>query len=242
MSEQQEEAGAAVRTVIEAQEAERHRICLDLHDVVAQTLTQALLRLQAIEAMPDVKLSGTGSQIAQAVGLIRQAEREVRDLIYRLRPASLDAVGLVKTLEADMESLGREQGLKIEFETNVTFLPGTMELALYRIAHEALNNVVQHAKAHRVVLRLFVDEGRVRMSVHDEGVGFDPAEIPKPGRGRDHGIGLLSMRARADLLRGSLALSSAPGGGTTVEVDVPLRAPRTRADDRSRGGRQRGPG
>lgn len=211
---------ARLRTLVAAQEAERERIRLELHDGAAQTLAHAFQCLQAVEATPDVRLPEMRPSIAKAAGSIRDAMREIREVMHTLRPASLDTVGLIRTLEGELEDLGGS--LVVELDADAVALPRPVETALYRIAREALHNVVRHAMARRVVVRLATREGSVRLVVQDDGVGFDPREVFERGRGRCDGIGLLSMRAHAELLHGTLAVTSAPGAGTTIEIDVPV--------------------
>jgi len=118
----------------------------------------------------------------------------------------------------------REQtGVAITFDADPARFPKPVETALYRIIHEAVHNVIKHAQAGQVLVRVKQDRQHLVVEVQDNGVGFDPAALEQPGRRK--GVGLLSMRKRAELLQGSFALTSSPGTGTRVRVQVPLLAP-----------------
>jgi two-component system sensor histidine kinase UhpB len=202
--------------VLDAQEEERRRISRELHDDTAQTLTSLLLYAKALEqgdAPADVReaLAELREEVARSLEGVRRMARE-------LRPSALDDLGLVAALDGYTHELARRSGLGIGFESACGGrLPPHVELVLYRIAQEALTNAAKHARAARVRVALVREPGAVTLTVHDDGRGFDPRVID-PG----HGVGLFSMRERAELAGGSLHLSSAPGRGTTVSVRVPL--------------------
>jgi signal transduction histidine kinase len=139
-------------------------------------------------------------------------------LAIDLRPASLDYVGLVAALQQYAEAITAQTGLTVELEAvNLQRLPLEMETALYRIAQEALTNVVRHAQATRVDVLLMQERDMITLMVEDNGVGFDPENHDASGR-----LGLLGIRERVEMLGGTLLLESAPGAGVTLRVQVPL--------------------
>jgi signal transduction histidine kinase len=149
----------------------------------------------------------------------RVAMAELRSLIAELRPADLDADGLVSALRDRVEVLRRAQPVPIELHVRgERRLPRDHERQLFRIASEALGNALTHAAASRIRVALDIADDRVHLGVEDDGAGFDPSDQ----RLRSTRLGLESMRARARALHGRLEVSSSPGAGTAVTADVPL--------------------
>ncbi|MBI2322971.1 MAG: PAS domain S-box protein [Chloroflexi bacterium] len=208
-----------LKEIIEAQEEERERICMEVHDGVAQTLTAAYRYLQALEARSGLA-DEVRAEITKASGLVRTAIREAREVVASLRPAALDTLGLVATLRHELRELSERTGLHVEFDAHLARFPKTVETALYRIVHEALSNVAKHARATCVVVRLKHHPDRLMAEIEDDGVGFDLIALERqPHRS---GVGLLSMRKRAELLQGCFEVTSGPGEGTRVRVEVPI--------------------
>jgi signal transduction histidine kinase len=148
--------------------------------------------------------------------IAQQALKEMRLLVYQLRPLVLKREGLVGALQQRLDAVEKRAGVDARLLVEGTLdLPATVEEGLYRIAQEALNNALKHAAPRAVILRIRADARRVVLDVTDDGQGFDPAAVSDKG-----GMGLVSMRERAERLGGSFSLASAPGGGTTVRVDV----------------------
>jgi signal transduction histidine kinase len=208
-------ARESLRRVVAAQEVERRRLARELHDETGQALTSILLGLRSLEDLVD------GDDERAAVAVIRQLAvetlQDVRRLAVELRPKALDDFGLVAALERIAETFGEQTGLEVDFATPLgdDRLPGEVATALYRIAQEALTNVVKHSQAGAVSILLTRKNGRVALVVEDDGIGFDPA---RPA----DGFGLLGMRERVELLGGSLHVESRTGAGTTLAVEVPL--------------------
>jgi two-component system, NarL family, sensor kinase len=206
----------ATRTV-EAQELERRRLAGEIHDGISQRLVSLWYHLLAAEdgvADPDrVK-----RELATAKALATEALGEARAAITGLRPFVLDDLGL----GAGLDSLGRSlAGLAVDVQVEPVDLPGHVEVALYRIAQEALQNVVKHAEATSVRVRLTAGDDGVHLVITDDGCGFDPDE--KAGAEERHSYGLVGIRERAELIGASLTLTSRPGTGTTVEVLIPKK-------------------
>jgi signal transduction histidine kinase len=142
----------------------------------------------------------------------------MRTLIFELRPSSLESDGLVQALRTHATAVQRRTGLTIVVDAEpIERLPLGTEEALYRIGQEAIHNVVKHANASSARIRLAAEGGdRLRLTVADDGEGFDPVEVP-----RGH-LGLIGMRQRIDLVGGELTVESAPGSGTTIDAVVPI--------------------
>jgi len=203
----------ATRTV-EAQELERRRLAGEIHDGISQRLVSLWYHLLAAEdAVGDA--APLRRELAMAKELATAAMAEARAAIAGLRPFVLDDLGLGPGLE----SLGRTlTGPKVQVEVQPVKLAPHVEAALYRIAQEALQNVVKHAGASTVLVRVEAVAGGVRLLVSDDGCGFDEATLA--GTGGRHSYGLVGMRERAELVGATIAVVSRPGTGTTVEVVV----------------------
>jgi signal transduction histidine kinase len=197
---------------------ERNRLARELHDSLTQTLYS--LTLQA-EAASRELAAGATPQASEQLQTIRrtaqQALGEMRVLLFELRPPDLEAEGLVAALQERLEAVEARSGLAAELivEGEETF-PHHVEPELYRIAQEALNNVLKHAQAHAITLSLQQSNGAIVLEVADDGRGF--AMPTSQSRG---GMGLGSMQERAAHLGGTLTIRSAPGAGTRVRVEVP---------------------
>ena len=199
------------RRVLAAQEAERLGIARDLHDEVGQVLTGVLLQLDSIAgAAPDYR-----EDLDEAKSAVRRALDEVRRISSELRPEMLEHLGLVSALTELTTTFGRLSGIRVErrFEHQLPALEPDKELALYRIAQESLTNVARHAQATHVTVALERGGDSVVLRVADDGRGFE-------GTPQEHG-GLRSMRERALLIDGALAIRTAPGGGIEVRLEVP---------------------
>lgn len=209
----------AARTV-ELQELDRRRIAGDIHDGISQRLVSAWYHLRAASSLvadPEVEV-----EVSAAAALLSEALEDSRRAISGLRPTLLDDLGL----EAALASVARGvSGVAVELDIEDCHLAPHVETALFRIAQEALQNVVKHAGASRVDLRLARDGDVTTLTVADDGVGFDLA------RGRSAAsYGLSGMEERASLIGGTLTLHSAPGEGTCVAVrlrppSLPANAP-----------------
>jgi PAS domain S-box-containing protein len=213
-----EEVRALIRETLDAQERERERVCLDVHDGVAQTLVAAFQYLQSLEAIAPNEKDIKGL-IAKATVQVKKAIQESREIINSLQPATLREVGLVATLRHEMKRLEQETGLKVEFKADDIRLPRDIETGLYRIIHEAVFNARKHSKTRRLRVRINSVNGLVKVEVKDWGKGFAQAHLDSSKR---RGTGLFSIRKRTELMKGTCDIKSAPGQGTTVYVEVPF--------------------
>lgn len=220
VSDREEQIKLLVKTTIDAQETERERICLEVHDGVAQTLASAFQYLQVLENTPDTQVSQARNLANKASGLLKQAIQEAREVISSLQPATLGGLGLVATLRQELHDLSTEAGWKIDFSADSFRLPKDEETALYRIIHEALANIKKHAKTDRVSVKLERRTEQVVVEVRDWGAGFELR--PSWLSAGQQGTGLLSMHRRAEMLGGVCRIESILRLGTTVTVKVPV--------------------
>ena len=207
--------------VIAAQEAERARVSRDLHDDVGQALTSVLLGLRLVEdtlAGPNVDVDGGRRRVADLRELVADALRRTRQLAFDLRPTVLDDIGLVPALQRLSEDLTARTGQSIELDAAALSsderLPAAIETVIYRVVHEALTNVVRHAGASTASVTLSPMDGHLRVFIEDDGVGFE-TEQPRLAR-----LGIQGMLERAQLVDGTLSITSKPGRGTVVLLEV----------------------
>jgi two-component system sensor histidine kinase UhpB len=213
----EDERRESTRRALSAQEGERLRIARELHDEVGQQLTALLLRLTSARRLagPDVE-----PILEEAHGLARESLDDVRRVARELRPEALDDLGLPSGLAALAERLSRQGGLRVEHQLQPVLPPLTAEeeLVLYRVAQEALTNVLRHANCDRADLTLRVTDHALVLDVRDQGRGFDPGAVTANG--------LLGMRERALLVGARLDVRSRPGHGTLVRLSLPLQSDR----------------
>jgi two-component system sensor histidine kinase UhpB len=205
--------------VIGAQEEERKRIARELHDQTAQTLTTLLVRLKLLEKADSAEKLREG--LAEMRALLSATMDDVRELSRSLRPTLLDDLGLVPALEAYLNSLRERTSEAITFKVRgferSGRLPDLIELVCYRVVQEAVTNALKYAGAQQLEVELERTPARLRASVRDNGSGFI-----LDGEQANAGLGLLGMRERAQLTGGKVLVSSAPGQGTLVYLEIPL--------------------
>lgn len=198
---------------------ERNRLARELHDSVTQQLFSMTLTSQAARAHLEKNPQRAAAQLERLQETASAALTEMRALIFQLRPQVLGDQSLVSALKQHVALLSRREGLRVELSaTGDERLARGFEQTLYRIIQEALNNVVKHARASIVRVLLEFASDRIRVSVADNGQGFDVNAPPKLG---ERHLGLISMRERAAEVGGTLHLHSTPGEGTEVVVMVP---------------------
>jgi signal transduction histidine kinase len=198
---------------------ERARIARELHDAVAQKLFSARLTVDAAAALVDTDPAEARAELAELARLVADAGAELRGIVAALRPAELSTDGLLGTLRARVGLLDRVHDATVMFETDrIPSLPADVEETLLRVAEEALHNALRHAQADTVRVAVSLAEGRVVLTVADDGKGFD---VDTPALAAARRLGLASMRERARAVGGTFSVTSTPGRGTTVRVAVP---------------------
>jgi signal transduction histidine kinase len=202
--------------LIDAQEKERHRIALELHDDVGQQLSLVEFEIVAFRAEVDSSLFR--SRLERLADLVSEASRTVREISHALFPAKLQYLGLAKSLRGLCRDISQETSLSVAFELGnlPDTLPAPVALCLYRVAQEALHNASKHGHAHNAKVKLQRQFGLVQLNIVDDGEGF------RPGEHRYDGVGLASMSERLRAVDGSVKVVSRPGAGTTIMVSVPV--------------------
>ena len=206
-------ANAEVMAVLE----ERHRLARDLHDSVTQSLySLSLFSRAGREAVEDGDIDRLNYALTELERNTLHALREMRLLLYELRPADLEQEGLAGAIHLRLGAVERRVGLQLDVQmAELPSMPPRRELELYHIIVEALNNVVKHAAASHLALRLAPADGQLYLHVSDDGKGFDPSQ----SRG---GLGLRNIEERVARLQGHLVITSAPGAGTRLDAVIPL--------------------
>ncbi|MFL6293863.1 MAG: ATP-binding protein, partial [Thermoanaerobaculia bacterium] len=210
-----ERARLHARRLEAAQTEERNRLAREIHDTIAQDLTAIAFQLEAAEALlaQQTEPERVRRSVTAALDLTRKGLEEARRSVLDLRAAPLEG----RTLPAALAELTSEAGVTFESPPALVPLPPAVEVGLYRIAQEAIQNALRHAAAAHVALRLETSADRVRLTVQDDGKGF-PEGTDSSGR-----FGLIGMQERARLLGGSFQVESSPGAGTRITAEVPLR-------------------
>ncbi|MEX0712645.1 MAG: ATP-binding protein [Pirellulales bacterium] len=212
----------AVQQLINAKEAERHRLARELHDRMGQHLTALMLGLRMLrDGTPE--LSSARERLQQLQELADLMGREIHHLALELRPTALDDFGLHTALGNYIEEWSERSGVGVDlYSTGLdgNRLPSPIETALYRVVQEGLTNVLKHAQARRVSLILRRSPDQVLAILEDDGRGFD-ADAAISTRGPQGRLGLLGMRERVALVGGTLTIESTPGRGTTIFARIP---------------------
>jgi signal transduction histidine kinase len=220
LARRRRELGALSARLMSVQEEERRRLSRELHDEFGQSLTAVSAYLWLIERQLPADGEKLRAQAAEARRVVTGTLGAMRELSQLLRPSVLDEFGLVPSLDSHLKTFTERHQIAISFDAQglPERLPPEMETALYRIAQEALTNVVRHARAQRVRIALSATKRELRLDIEDDGIGF-PARQANGGRS---GTGLVGIRERARALGGTVTLSS--GKGARLRVTVPLRS------------------
>jgi signal transduction histidine kinase len=199
--------------LVTAREEERRRIRRDLHDGLGPALASLAMQADNARDWAHSQPEKTEAALEEITTQAQAALQDIRRLVYDLRPPALDELGLVGALRQTAANYAN--GLRIEMDVPAALPPlsAAVEVATYRIAQETLNNVARHARARSCTLRVSVQDA-LHLEIDDDGVGL-PREVHA-------GVGLISMRERADELGGSCVIERKPGGGTRVSARLPL--------------------
>ena len=220
LRESQRESRELTGRVLLAQETERRRIARELHDDLNQSLSFLSVQLDILNQNPPKSLGELVGRMQKLSTQVKQLSSTVHDLSHQLHPAKLEQLGLVAAVHGLCKDLTQSHGVPVDFaHTDVPeTVPEDMALCLYRIVQEALQNVIKHSSARRAAVELRGDTATLCLRVVDDGRGFDPGLVDD----LDGGLGLVSMRERLRLVRGTITIDSRPAAGTRIEVRVPL--------------------
>jgi signal transduction histidine kinase len=213
------EMGKLSQRLVAAQEQERKSISRELHDEVGQTLNALLVDAGNLQKRIPESDARSRELLSSIRRLADTSINEVRDIALLLRPSMLDDLGLAAAIQWQAREVSRRSGLavKVSAEAEADDLPEGLSVCLYRITQEALQNVARHAQAKTVHIELKENPGRLVLSVHDDGIGFDAENV--------RGLGTVGMEERLRQIGGVLRVTSQPGKGTTVVAEVPIPSP-----------------
>ncbi len=210
--------------LMEVQEAERRAIARELHDEIGPELTVVKINLQSLQTIHQH--AGLESHLEESINVVERALQQVRTLSLDLRPSLLDDLGLVAALRWYIDRLKLHAGLTIRFVADppdMRLLP-MLETACFRVAQEALTNVVRHARARRVLVKLYQQNEEVHLLVRDDGIGFEP-HTTQARTTSGASVGLLSMQERVLIAGGQFQIESVLGHGTEVSAHFPVSPP-----------------
>ncbi len=223
LQQQSEQLRALTARLAEVEETERRRLARELHDRVGQDLGLLDVNLNIIKGqLPLEAAQVLNSRFSDALDLLSRIATHVYDVTAELRSPVLEDYGIVAALKWHGALFKQRTGIdvKVNGDENTVRLPLATESAILRITQEALANVAKHAQASQVVLNTEQSENLIRLSITDNGVGFDPASLTSPTHGR--GWGVISMTERAEAIGGQFQIKTRPQQGTQVIVEVPL--------------------
>ena len=212
-----------VEKLLGAQEEERRRVAYEVHDGLAQVAVAAHQNLQAFARRHAPESEKGKKELELILQQVRATVSDARRVIANLRPTALDDLGLSAAISLEVERLN-EEGYRITYEEHLgnERLPSEIEIALYRVAQEALTNMRKHAGTRSVCIELQRREDKVYLEVRDFGCGFDLAALEIVGSGPGERVGFAGMRERVSMLGGELEIVSDPGAGTLVAATIPL--------------------
>jgi len=205
--------------LLETQESERRRVARELHDDINQGLALLAVEIDILARSPPETAAAVTDRLRELSARARGLSSSVHDLSHQLHPSTLEQLGLVAAVRELCREVGHGHGLEVKFThfPDPGPLPAAAALCLYRIAQEALRNVVKHSGAGHAAVELSASDGQVRLRVADDGAGFDPTVA--------HGLGLVSMQERLNLVGGRLSIDSRPAAGTRIDAIVPAAGP-----------------
>lgn len=211
--------------MMEIQEDARKKLARDLHDGPTQSVAAIAMRLNFARRLMERDLKATSEELVKIEDLARRTTKEIRHMLFTLRPLVLESQGLVAALESMAEKMGETYNQHVEIQSEpdiVSKLEMGKQGVIFYIAEEAVNNARKHAKAANVWVRLkLAAPDLVQLEVEDDGVGFDTSAV-SAGYDSRGSLGMVNMRERTELLNGALQIDSAPGQGARVRVYVPL--------------------
>jgi signal transduction histidine kinase len=221
--QKEELRGQLLNRVIMAQEEERKRIARELHDEYGQTLTGLVMSIEMLESLALPSQPQIKERLKDAKSLVGRAINDIRRLTLDLRPSSLDYLGLVDTVRLYSRSHLEALGIKVQFESSGLSqrLDPVVEVALFRIIQEAINNITKYAEAHSVKIKLESKDQKIVVLIEDDGKGFD-AEYILNNRNERKSLGLLGIEERVTLLGGTFSIKSQIGQGTRLTIAIPL--------------------
>lgn len=216
---------ATAEMMIQSQESERKRLSRSMHDGPAQALSNFILQTEIAMRLFDVDQDKARDELSNLKSSASSTFQKVRDFISELRPMMLDDLGLVPTIKRYVDGFREKTGLDVSALVSGTErrLASYLEVMIFRAVQELLNNAAVYSQANQVKVQIDIAESEVRVSVEDDGKGFDPAQVES----QDSGLGIKLIRERVEMLGGTFEIDSAIGKGTRVMFNVPAASTET---------------
>lgn len=210
--------------IIEAQEEERQRLARDIHDGPAQSMANIIVKTELCERLMDIDQERTKKELENLKAIVKDTLKDIREIIFDLRPMSLDDLGLIPTLERYIYDFSEDTGIETSLKIIGTEykLEPAIEVAIFRIIQESLNNISKHSRATNASVIIEFTRERLNLSIMDNGIGFDLEEVDKLHSRKTGGFGLMNIRERAELLEGKLQIKTSPDTGTKLNIYIPI--------------------
>lgn len=207
--------------VLKAQEEERQRVARDIHDGPAQIMANVILKAELCDKLINIDIDKSKAELQNLKEIVRESLKDIRRIIYDLRPMSLDDLGLITTIDRYISSFKHESNVDVVFNVSgeEKELNSMLSLTIFRIFQEALNNIKKYAKAKNVKVIFYFDKEAINFKIEDDGIGFDTQNIDIDYKNK--GFGISSMSERVKLLDGKFTINSKVGIGTKVLVTLP---------------------
>ncbi|MFV9567851.1 sensor histidine kinase [Thermoanaerobacter mathranii] len=204
--------------IIEAQEEERKRIAREIHDGPAQAMANVLLKSELCEKLITKDIEQAKVELKNLKNIVQQSLKEVRKIIYDLRPSALDDLGLIPALSRYIKNFSEETGIFVDFSVLSDYkrLSPEIEITCFRVVQEALTNIKKHSKAKNASVKFEFGMRFISIIIKDDGIGFDKENIGQ-------GYGLMGMRERVEILNGKFEISSFKNKGTQIYISIPVR-------------------
>lgn len=210
--------------IIKTQEDERRRIAREMHDGPAQAMSSVVLKAEICEKLAEMDLNKSRAELTNLKEIVRECLKDVRRIIYDLRPMSIDDLGLKPTLQKYIENFSRQTGMRIDLNfrgDDQRLKDSNITLAVFRVVQESLNNAKKHAHTYQISVYIELTEKGITLRVKDDGRGFDVNALQESQRTEQGGFGVFGMKERVELLGGVFAIESEIGKGTAVKVQLP---------------------
>lgn len=210
--------------IIQAQEEERKRVAREIHDGPAQSIANVVFRAEYAERLMETDARSAKEELKNLKTQVRHTLHDIRKIIFDLRPMTLDDLGLIPTLRRFTDKYIESTDIKVDLMVigSERRLPQSVEVTVFRIIQEALNNVHKHSKSRNAKIKIEFQHGHLNFVIEDYGVGFNLDKVMETSSERES-YGLLSLTERADLIGGQLRIITAPGEGTKILAKIPFR-------------------
>lgn len=210
--------------ILEAQESERKRIARDIHDGPAQHMANVIIKIDLCKKLLESNFDRGLNELASLKENVKEALKEVRSILFDLKPISLDGLGLINTIEQTVNKLSVETGIDIKLKLKpinqeIQFI---IQLAVYRIFQEILNNIKKHSKAKHVIVKLDFGSKYLILIISDDGIGFDVNETLNNVKVNGNSYGLIGISDRVSQLQGNFQITSSKGAGTVFQIKLPI--------------------